>query len=212
MSRFPIYIKGLVALAAIVVFGYLAGTLTKQPPEPGPVVVTQGEAEIGGPFVLVDTKGRPFTDRDFQGKYALVYFGYSHCPDVCPIDMNKISMALNGLEQDGVSLDNLQPVFITVDPERDTPDVVAGFLQNFHSSFIGLTGTKDQMEVAAKAYKVYYQKILMSEHHEGEDGDPGLMNHSSFIYLMGPDGKYITHYDSSYSVTGLKDALAEVIG
>lgn len=211
MNRFPIYLKGLVALTAIAVFGYLAGTLTKRTPDQKPVVVSHGEADIGGPFELVDTNSNPFSDRDLLGRYALVYFGYTHCPDVCPIDMNRISMALEGREQDGASLEDLQPVFITVDPARDTPEVVAEFLENYHPAFIGLTGTQAQMEKAAAAYKVYFEKILMSEQHEEEGEDPSLMNHSSFIYLMDPDGKYVTHFDSSQNVTQLKDALAQIL-
>jgi len=210
MDRSSIYFKGFIALVALGVFGYLAGTLTKREADKPAPVISYGEADIGGPFELLDTDGARFTDRDLLGKYALVYFGYTHCPDVCPVDMNRISMVLEGLEEKGISIQNIQPVFITVDPARDTPEVVARFLEAYHPAFIGLTGTQEQMETAARAYKVYYEKILMSEH--TDDGDMALMNHSSFFYLMGPDGKYRAHFGADDSVSMITDYLAGILG
>ena len=170
-----------------------------------PVVISHGEADIGGPFELVDTKGGTVTDRTLLGKHALVYFGYTSCPDVCPLDMNRISMALGTLEQEFILVDKIRPVFISVDPARDTPDVIAAFLDQYHPLFLGLTGTEDQMQQAADAYKVYVEGILASEH---GGHDPGLINHSSYIYLMGPDGRYVTHFGSDMPPSRLAEALA----
>lgn len=196
----PKIIKGIAAIGILMVLGYIAGTITKRTPNPRPVVISHGEADIGGAFNLINTKGEVVTAQSLLGKKALIYFGYTNCPDVCPLDMNRISMALEILEEDGIALSNLQPVFITVDPARDTPDQIALFLANYHSSFIGLTGTMAQMEQAAKAYKVAYKKIL-----EGEMKD--MVSHSSYVFLMDEDGKYITHFGSDVPPKALATAL-----
>jgi len=193
--------KGLLALAFLIILGYAAGTLTKHEKDPRQMVVSYGIAEIGGAFQLIDTDGRMVTDQTLLGKPALIYFGYTNCPDVCPLDMNRISMALEILDQEGPGLDFLQPVFITVDPERDTPEQIAAFLRGYHPAFIGLTGTIEQMAQAARAYKVGYEKILSGEME-------GMMNHSSYIYLIDGQGKYLTHFGSGVPPTELAKALA----
>lgn len=201
----PKILKGIAAIIILLVLGYFAGTLSERTPGPAPVVVSHGEADIGGAFELVDTRGNVVTDQTLLGKNALIYFGYTNCPDVCPLDMNRISMALDILEQDRPVLEVLQPVFISVDPARDTPDQVALFLARYHPSFIGLTGTQEQMAVAAKAYKVAYEKMLAGE-------DKPLINHSSYIYLMDEEGKYITHFGSDVPPGALAEALAGHLG
>lgn len=208
------YFKGFVAILAITVIGYFAGTLTKREPDPKPVVISHGEADIGGVFELIDTKREIFTEQNLLGRVSLIYFGYTRCPDVCPLDMNRISMALSDLEQDLDLAGKLLPVFITVDPVRDRPEVVAEFLTRYHPSIVGLTGTREQMEIAAKAYKVYYQEMLAREHRGEMDMNPEtkinklvLFSHSSFIYLMDKNGKYITHYDESYPASKLADEI-----
>lgn len=208
------YFKGFVAILAVTVIGYFAGTLTKREPDPKPVVISHGEADIGGVFELIDTKGEIFTEQNLLGRVSLIYFGYTHCPDVCPLDMNRISLALSDLEQDLDLAGKLLPVFITVDPIRDPPEVVAEFLTRYHPSIVGLTGTREQMEIAAKAYKVYYQEMLAREHGGEMDMNPEtninklvLFSHSSFIYLMDKNGKYITHYDESYPASKLADEI-----
>jgi len=197
-------LKGLVALLFLLVLGYVAGTLSKHKKDPQPRVVSSGSAEIGGPFQLIDTAGRTVTEQTLLGKPALIYFGYTNCPDVCPIDMNRISMALDILEQESSILENLQPVFITVDPARDTPEQLAAFLAGYHPAFIGLTGSEEQMIRAAKVYKVAYEKILSGEM-------KGMMNHSSYIYLMDAKGKYVTHFGSGVPPSELAEALADYL-
>ena len=138
---------------------------------------------VGGPFVLQDGNGKQVTDRDFRGKYMLVYFGYTFCPDVCPTTLNEISEALDHL---GAKADKLQPIFITVDPKRDTPAVVKQYAAAFTPKLLGLTGTADEIAKVANEYRVYY-----AEHRTGPGPNDYTMDHSSVLYLMGPDGQFI---------------------
>jgi cytochrome oxidase Cu insertion factor (SCO1/SenC/PrrC family) len=145
-----------------------------------------GTALIGGPFTLTNQDGKPVTDKDLLGKHALIFFGYTYCPDVCPTELQVMSAAL---QQMGQKADEIRPVFISVDPERDTPEAIKAYVSNFDSRFIGLTGTPEQVAQAARAYRVYYAKVANQR-------DPGsyLMDHSSILYLMGPDGRFLKHF------------------
>lgn len=148
--------------------------------------VSLGEAQIGGPFRLIDHNGSPRGPEDFAGRFLLVNFGYTFCPDVCPIGLQTMTAAL---EQLGDQAARVQPLFITIDPDRDTPAVLKAYVEHFAPSLIGLTGSADEVAKAAKAYRVYY-KIA---------GDPKsdpnyLVDHSVITYLMGPDGKFLTHF------------------
>lgn len=211
MERVGTYLKGAVAILAIIVIGYFAGTFADRYDRPEPVVISHGEADIGGPFSLLTTEGKPFTEADLLGRPALIYFGYSNCPDVCPLDMNRASMALAMIEDEIDLPGDLQPVFITVDPARDTPENLAEFLKGYHKAFIGLTGTQAQMEEAARAYKVYWEKILESEHGagHGEGLENTLFNHTSYFYLMDGNGRYVTHYDSSLTASQMAEEILE---
>ena len=138
---------------------------------------------VGGPFALIDGDGKPVTDQTWRGKYLLVYFGYTYCPDVCPTTLTSVAAALDKL---GAKADQIQPLFITVDPKRDTLAVVKQYAAAFGPRLIGLTGTPEQISVAAKEYRVYY-----AEHRTGPGPDDYSMDHSSVLYLMGPDGRFI---------------------
>jgi cytochrome oxidase Cu insertion factor (SCO1/SenC/PrrC family) len=136
---------------------------------------------IGGPFALVDHTRKPRTDEDFRGKLLLIYFGYTYCPDVCPTDLQQIGLAIDGL---GAAGEAVQPLFITLDPERDTSAHLAEYVPLFHPRLIGLTGSAEQIRYVAGAYKVYYAKY--------PPGSPDyVVDHSSFIYLVDETGKYI---------------------
>ena len=137
---------------------------------------------VGGPFALIDHTGSPRTDRDFRGKLLLIYFGFTYCPDICPADLQNIGLALDQL---GAAGDKVQPLFITVDPERDTPEHLAQYVQMFHPRLIALTGDAAAILAAADAYKVYYAKVPYQR------GDGYTVDHTAFIYLMGTDGKYL---------------------
>jgi len=140
-------------------------------------------ARIGGAFALVDQDGRTVTDRDFAGRYRIVYFGYTFCPDVCPTDVQNIAAALKLLERDHAALARrIVPVFITVDPARDTPAVLKRFVSAFHPRLVGLTGTPEQIAKVAKAFGIYFAKGAGT-------ADGYLMDHSRQIYLFDPDGR-----------------------
>jgi cytochrome oxidase Cu insertion factor (SCO1/SenC/PrrC family) len=177
------YLIALLAGAAAGLAAYLIVGLDA--PSSGGPTRTTGRALIGGSFELVDQNGKTRTDAEFRGKYMLVFFGYTHCPDVCPTGLQAMAEALDALGKDA---EQIQPIFITVDPARDTPAVMKDYVGNFHPRLLGLTGSAAQIAKAAKAYRVYYARA-------GKPGDEDYaMDHSSFTYLMGPDGKYLTHF------------------
>jgi protein SCO1 len=138
---------------------------------------------VGGPFALVNGDGKTVTDRDFRGKYMLVYFGYTYCPDVCPTTLNEVANALDKL---GPKADQVQPIFITVDPKRDNPEVMKKYVASFGPRLIGLTGTPNEVASVAKEYRVYY-----AEHRTGPGPNDYTMDHSSILYLMGPNGRFV---------------------
>jgi cytochrome oxidase Cu insertion factor (SCO1/SenC/PrrC family) len=144
--------------------------------------VMWGKEPIGGSFALTDHTGKPRTDTEFRGKLMLVYFGFSFCPDVCPTDLMAIGQAIDKLGSDG---DRVQPLFITVDPERDTPAHLADYVPYFHPRLIGLTGDAEHIREAARAYRVYFAKVAIGGAAEY------TVDHSGFIYLMDCDGKYL---------------------
>ncbi|NNE22023.1 MAG: SCO family protein [Rhizobiales bacterium] len=163
-------------------------------------VRTTGTALVGGPFKLTGHDGTAVTADQFRGKYMLVFFGYTYCPDVCPAGLQVMTAALEEL---GTKADNVQPVFITIDPERDTVPVMASYVENFHPRLIGLTGTPDQIADVAKAYRVYYKKA-------GDDADY-LMDHSSILYLMDREGKFAKHFTYGTDVTALAKSIGTAI-
>ena len=138
-------------------------------------------AAIGGPFTLTDQNGRTRSDRDFRGKLMIVYFGDTFCPDICPADLMAITQALDAL---GPAADDIQPIFITIDPERDTK-VLAEFIKAFHKNFVGLTGSPQEIRKVANAYKAFYARLPPAA-----DGEYAF-DHTGVIYLMGRDGKYL---------------------
>lgn len=142
-------------------------------------------AAIGGPFELTDHTGQTVTEESFDDSYLLVYFGYAWCPDVCPTELIIIGQAVDEL---GALGDEVQPLFITVDPARDTVEALAEYVPSFHPRLVGLTGSDEQIREAAQAYRVYYR---LNE--QDEDGNY-LVDHTSYIYFMDPDGEYVTHF------------------
>ena len=163
----------------------------------------QGEALVGGPFTMTDHTGAKVTEKTFLGRYMLVFFGYTYCPDICPTELQVMMAALDSM---GPQAEKIQPVFVSVDPERDTPEVLKSYVENFGPQLVGLTGTPDEVAGIAKAYRVYYAK-------SGDKESPDyLMDHSSIIYLMGPDGRFVKHMpyttDAAKLAEELKEALA----
>jgi protein SCO1/2 len=139
--------------------------------------------DVGGPFELTDHNGRAVSAESFHGQYMLVYFGYTWCPDVCPVDVLVMGQAIEMLGPVG---EQVQPLFVTVDPARDTVSSLAKYATNFHPRLLALTGREDQVAAAAAAYKVYYGKG-----EEAESPDDYLIDHTNYMYLMGPDGAFL---------------------
>ena len=167
--------------------------------------VTSGKVEVGGPFRLTDQEGKARSNTDFRGKYQLIYFGYSFCPDVCPTTLGVISQAL---DQMGVDGNRIVPIFITIDPERDTPAVMKQYMSAFGPRFVGLTSDVATIAAVEKEYRVYAKKQPLDK--SNPKGGYG-MDHSSVIYLMGPDGRMVSYYDELISPDALaKDLKAKI--
>lgn len=164
---------------------------------------SHGEAAIGGEFTLTDQNGAVRHMADFNGKYRLVFFGFTHCMEACPVALLTLSQLMDKLGRDA---ERVVPLFITVDPERDTPEQMKSYLEAFHSGIVGLSGSKDALDNAAAAYKVYAARA------QGEPADDNYqMNHSGYIYLMDRDGRYIQHYPHNIGVDELTDAMVRLI-
>lgn len=177
---------------------------------PGDEVVVQhtGVAAVGGPFALINHDGDSVTQQDFAGQYMLIYFGYTWCPDVCPLALQFMGDALTRL---GPGAAQIQPLFITIDPERDTPEVIRQYLASFQRGIagqpelIGLTGSPESIEAVAAAYKMYFRKT------EPLDADNPMsygLDHMNIFYLMGPDGAYVAHFMSPTSPTDVAEVIA----
>lgn len=158
-----------------------------------------GTAAKGGPFTLIDGNGKVVRDSDFRGRYMLVYFGYTFCPDVCPAALGKLSTVLDRLDK--AQLDKLAVLFISVDPERDHGERLADYGKAFHPSIIGLTGSREQIDAAALAYGAQYRFA----------GDTSrenyAMDHTSVIYVMNPEGKYVTSFTQNMTAEAVLDKL-----
>jgi len=157
---------------------------------------------IGGPFQLVDQNGKTVTDADLKGKWSLIYFGYTHCPDACPTALNDISIALSDL---GPKRDAVRPVFITVDPERDTPETLKAYVASFDAPILALTGSAEEVAKAAKGYRVYYAK-------HPEAGGDYSMDHSSVIYVMDPEGRFTASFTHESAPEQISERLKKLIG
>lgn len=183
MFRVPLPLIPLFFLAAFVAAGALwrLGDLRSGT---GTQTLSSTPTQLGGPFSLTDQNGIRRTEADYRGKYMLIFFGYTYCPDVCPTTLAVMSAAL---EMMGPRADRIVPVFITVDPKRDKPETLKTYLEAFGPRWVGLTGTSDEIAAVAKEYRVYYRE------NSGE-GDNYTVDHSGVVYLMKPDGSYLANY------------------
>ncbi|MEZ5933649.1 MAG: SCO family protein [Alphaproteobacteria bacterium] len=163
-----------------------------------------GQALIGGPFALTDNHGQKVTEASYAGRYMLIYFGYTYCPDICPLGLQNMMAAYDALPAD--MREQVVPIFITVDPERDTVEAMADYVGLFSPSLVGLTGTTKETDAAAKAYRVYHATVK-----DEATSANYLVDHSAFFYLMGPDGRYVSHFSPSATpeemTAGIEDAL-----
>lgn len=198
----------LAALAAIALAAYVAWQVTR----PVPVatvgstasVAVPGAIQIGGSFALTDHNGGQVTDASYRGKLMLVYFGYGFCPDICPTELQNIAVALDEM---GGKSSHVQPIFITVDPERDTVDFLAEYVAQFHARLVGLTGPRPEIEKAATAYRVYHSRAKT-----GPDDEDYLVDHSGFVYLMGRDGRFLTMFRGATDPRKIAQTIAGYIG
>jgi protein SCO1/2 len=196
----------------VIVLGVLVGAGSALMLVPGasqrlaltPGSTVSGKALIGGPFTLTDTSGKQVTDKDFRGRYMLIFFGYTHCPDICPAGLQLISAVLDNLKG---KADQLAPIFVSVDPARDTPEKLGAYVKNFNPRFIGLTGTDKEIAAVAKAYKVFYNKV------PSKDGDAAdySMDHTGIIYVMDPQGNFVTHFTPATSVDEMTAKLDKIL-
>jgi len=153
-----------------------------------PAKAASSPVTIGGPFTLTAVDGETVTDRTYRGRWLLVYFGYTSCPETCPTVLNAIGVALDKL---GPDAKRVQPLFITVDPQRDTPEVMGKYINAFDSRIVGLTGSPQQIETVVQEYGAY------SAPHDVGGGETTLMDHSTYIYLMSAEGKFVKAFDAN---------------
>lgn len=180
-----------IIIAAISVYMLLAFELPDKP------LAGQGGAQenptIGGDFVLTDHHGNQFNSDQLKGQLSLVYFGFTYCPDICPSTLQKLAKVMDTLDKYQI---NLTPVFVTVDPQRDKINVLKEYLGHFNNKLIGLTGTPEEIKLAADEFKVFYAK---ADTDENASGNGYMVDHSSFIYLMDKDFKYMKHFSMGNS-------------
>jgi len=188
MPRFPLVFLPFLLLATLLAAGALwrLGDLRSQR---GTQTIALEKVELGGPFTLTDQNGARRSDAEFRGKHMLVFFGYTFCPDVCPTTLAVMAAALDKM---GAGADRIVPVFISVDPARDTPAVLKAYLSAFGTRFVGLTGSEDEIAATAKAYRVYVQA-------HKDQGESYTVDHSGVVYLMDKSGAFLANYslDSS---------------
>lgn len=167
--------------------------------------IVSGKALVGGPFKLIDQNGKPTTEKDFLGRYMLVFFGFTNCPDICPAGLQVMTTALDQL---GDSAKDVTPVFITVDAERDTPEKLALYAKSFHPRLVALTGSDEEVKAAAKAYRVYFEKVP-----DGSNPANYSFDHSSIFYLMDKDGTLLAPIpyttDPAQLATAIRTALPQ---
>ncbi|MGQ0455633.1 MAG: SCO family protein [Hyphomicrobium sp.] len=192
-------IGGLAVGAALALFTVQG----RNAPTPASEAVTTGKALVGGPFALTDQTGKQVTDKDFLGKYMVVFFGFTNCPDICPSGLQVLSAAL---EKIGAKSDLATPIFITLDARRDTPEKLALYLKSFHPRLVGLTGSEADVAAAAKAYKVYYQKVEDEKNPESYSYD-----HASLFYVMGKDGAFVAPIAHTNNVDEVAAALDKAL-
>jgi protein SCO1/2 len=168
---------------------------------PRGVAGTALASAIGGSFRLTDQNGKTVTEADLRGKWSLIYFGYTHCPDACPTALNDMSIALDDL---GAKRGAVRPVFITVDPERDTPETLKAYVTSFDAPILALTGTPEQVAQAAKGYRVYYAK-------HPEAGGDYSMDHSSVIYVMDPEGRFTASFTHESTPEQIAERLKKLL-
>ncbi len=172
---------------------------------PATNVTTQsGTPLIGGSFSLTDHTGKQVTDQDYLGKYMLIYFGFTYCPDICPTELQIIAGALDSIGDKRRK--QITPLFVTVDPERDTRELMASYVENFHPDLVGLVGTLEQIKKMGKTYRVYFKKVVDKDRPDGY-----TMDHSSIVFLMDKKGRYVRHFSHGTTSKKMAEGLIKAI-
>ena len=193
--------KLVVLLLGILGFAVIIGTLLwVTRPEPLPKTFFGNLPDLGGSYSVIDETGAPFTDKSLPGKYRIYFFGFTYCPDICPTALGTVAAALDKI---GKEADAFVPIFVTVDPERDTVDVVREYTDAFDPRIIGLTGSPEQIGTIAKAFKVYYSKV--------PQGEGYTMAHSGLFYVMNPEGKLVAFFNHEDTVEKLVIGLTQAL-
>lgn len=204
----PRYLIPLLAILSFTIFGVAFYSLAKLDPDKQPfsinIIPSKANSQVGGNFSLESTTGDIVTQDNLYGKLSLIYFGFTFCPDLCPTSLLKISQAISKLSPEQQK--KIQTFFITVDPKRDTLEHLKTYLTNFSSNFIGLTGSEEKVKQAADAYKVYYSKV-----NNEKNDDNYLMDHSSYIYLMGKNGQLILYFALKTTVDEMVEELKKYL-
>jgi protein SCO1/2 len=168
---------------------------------------TSGDsALIKAEFQLIDQHGQARVSAEFRGQFMLVFFGFTHCPDICPVELQTMSTALDKL---GAAADKVMPIFITVDPARDTPQVMAEYVANFHPRLVALTGSEAEVGAVARSFRVYYAKATGGT--ASSDSSDYIMDHTAIVYLIGPDGGYLSHFEPGTSADEMAAGLREYL-
>jgi protein SCO1/2 len=205
--RLPLLVAVVLATAAVTAWmqrdTLTAHALNTITPAASSETKTLAGAEIIGAFALTDHNGQTVTEKEYGEKYKLVFFGFTHCPHICPQGLQKLSLVLQSL---GSQADNTAPLFISVDPQRDTPDVMKSFVTQFDPRLTGLTGTPEQVEAAKSAFKVYAAKVANDTNPEDY-----MMDHSSYLYLMSPDNRLIGLFDTEDSVETITQEIQKLM-
>ncbi len=196
-----IIISGIIAFASIIII--LFNDIEQKPLGGKKAIEARSSEEMGGNFELIDHNGEKFSSTQLKGKYSLLYFGFTFCPDICPFELKRMGSLVKELEP----LD-INPVFITLDPKRDTIDIIKEYISYFHPKMIGLTGSKDQVKKAADLYKVYY---AVAQKKKGTDADDYMLDHTAFIYFLDKNAKYVTFFNKNDTPKAMADTIKSYI-
>jgi protein SCO1/2 len=193
------------ALISLLCLGFTASVVYTLLIDPDPI-----DIPIGGPFDLVDQSGTTVTDAAFRGRYMLIYFGYTYCPDICPTKLAEMTNALDSFaEQAPARAAKIAPIFVSIDPDRDTLEVLREYRKHFHPRLVALTGSEAKLRAAAKAYRAYFSKVYPDK--KSRAAGEYLMDHTSYVYLMGPDGRYVTHFTAASTAKTMAERLATAV-
>lgn len=205
---------GITAITGAGLFYWYEQERNKKLNEISKKTVVAGKAAIGGKFDLIDDAGNPFSDEKLKGQFNLLYFGFTHCPDVCPEELEKIAEAIDIIAKRTKLGEKLLPVFITLDPERDGVAQLKEYVKEFHPRMVGLTGSSEAIKQAAKGYRVYYTRASVGEMTGADaeqDENDYLIDHSIISYLVDPEGNFVTFYGKNYSAEEMADSMVSIM-